>query len=518
METSLFSAAAQGFLNLLQLKIFLAMLIGVGIGTFTAVAPQGLGMPLVYAIALPIVIKWEPLTGIALLIGASSVSAICAAYLPILFGIPGGSGSQATVLDGYPMGKRGEGRRALGASFMAGGMGCLIGTLTLAAAIPAARPLIYLMGSPELFVVMLWGLSMVAVLAGRRPVKGLIAAAFGLLLATVGQQAQSGVMRFVFDLPYLLDGISISIIALAMFGIPSALDLALTKLGVEQQPAPLKGSLLDGVKDTLRNWWLVLRCSFVGVWVGIVPGLGSQVVDWLAYGHAAQSCKGGRETFGKGDVRGVIAPESANDAKDGGDLVTTLLLGFPQGVVTALFIVALLAWGYLPGPEMVKKNPEMIYSIVWLQGISGLAGTLVGFTLAAQLAKLAQVRYTFMVPVMFIFILMGAFSVSRDPADLVMVVGFGFLGYFMRRYGFPRPAMILGLVLGDLMEKYLYRSVASYGFTWLTRPAVIVLLAFAGLSLFLTLRGRIKASANAREEAPATASFTGAMARAEDES
>jgi TctA family transporter len=414
------------------------------------------------------------------------------------------------------MGKKGEGRRALGASFMAGGMGALIGTFTLAAAIPAARPLIYLMGSPELFVVMLWGLSMVAVLAGRRPIKGLIAAAFGLLIATVGQQAQSGVMRFVFDQPYLLDGVSISIIALAMFGIPSALDLALTKLGVEQQPVPLKGSLWDGAKDAMREWWLVLRCSFVGVWVGIVPGLGSQVVDWLAYGHAAQSAKGGGN-FGKGDVRGVIAPESANDAKDGGDLVTTLILGFPQGVVTALFIVALLAWGYLPGPEMVKKNPELIYSIVWLQGISGIVGTLIGFSLAGQLAKLAQVRYTFMVPIMFIFILMGAFSVNRDPIDLLVVVVFGALGYFMRRYGFPRPAMILGLVLGDLMEKYLYRSVASYGFSWLSRPAVMALLLMAGLSLFFTMRGRVRANAKARAEAsPGT--FTGAMARSEDES
>ena len=511
METSLFSAAAQGFLNLLQLKVFLAMMIGVSIGTFTAVAPQGLGMPLVYAIALPIVIKWEPLTGIALLIGASSVSAICAAYLPILFGIPGGSGSQATVLDGYPMGKKGEGRRALGASFMAGGMGCLIGTITLAAAIPAARPLIYLMGSPELFVVMLWGLSMVAVLAGRRPINGLIAAAFGLLLATVGQQAQSGIMRFVFDQPYLLDGISISIIALALFGIPSALDLALTKLGVEQQPVPLKGSLFDGVKDTLREWWLVVRCSFVGVWVGIVPGLGSQVVDWLAYGHAAQSSKN-PENFGKGDVRGVIAPESANDAKDGGDLVTTLLLGFPQGVTTALFIVALLAWGYLPGPEMVKKNADLIYSVVWLQGIAGIVGTLVGFTLAGQLAKLAEVRYTFMVPIMFIFILMGAFSVNRDPVDLLVVVAFGILGYFMRRFGYPRPAMILGLVLGDLMEKYLYRSVASYGFSWLARPAVIVLLILATISFVFTVRGRLRT----KQKAPSL--LEGAMVRTQDES
>src|SRR5919109_1332238 len=507
MEPSLLDAALKGLANILHFRVFFAMLVGVSIGTFTAVAPQGLGMPLVYAILLPVVIRWEPVTGIALLIGASSVSAICAAYLPILFGIPGGSGSQATVLDGYPMGKRGEGRRALGASFMAGGMGCLIGTLTLIVAIPAAKPLIYLMGSPELFVIMLWGLSMVAVLAGRRPIKGLIAAAMGLMIATVGQQAQSGVMRYVFDQPYLLDGMSISIIALALFGIPSALDLALTKLGVEQQPVPLKGSLFDGVKDTLREWWLVVRCSFVGVWVGIVPGLGSQVVDWLAYGHAAQSSKTGQQNFGKGDVRGVIAPESANDAKDGGDLVTTLLLGFPQGVTTALFIVALLAWGYLPGPEMIKKNPDMIYSVVWIQGISGLIGTVIGFVLAAQLAKLAEVRYTFMVPIMFIFILMGAFSVNRDPTDLLLVVAFGILGYFMRRFAYPRPAMILGLVLGDLMEKYLYRSVASYGFSWLGRPAVIALLIMTGLSLIFTLRGRMKTTPT-----PPT-SLGGAMAR-----
>ena len=324
-------------------------------------------------------------------------------------------------------------------------------------------------------------------------------------------------MRYVFDLPYLLDGLSISIIALALFGVPSALDLALTKLGVEQQPVPLKGNLWDGAKDALREWWLVLRCSFVGVWVGIVPGLGSQVVDWLAYGHAAQTVKGGRQTFGTGDVRGVIAPESANDAKDGGDLVTTLILGFPQGVVTALFIVALLAWGYLPGPELVKKNPEIIYSIVWLQGISGIVGTLVGFALAAQLAKLAEVRYTFMVPVMFIFMLMGAFSVTRDPADLIVVVAFGLLGYFMRRHGYPRPAMILGLVLGDLMERYLYRSVASYGFSWLGRPAVIALLLLAAASLFLTVRGRMKANAKTDEET-SSVSFTGAIARSEDES
>ena len=328
---------------------------------------------------------------------------------------------------------------------MAGGMGCLIGTLTLALAIPAARPLIYLMGSPELFVVMLWGLSMVAVLAGRRPIKGLIAAALGLLLATVGQQAQSGIMRFVFDQPYLLDGISISIIALAMFGIPSALDLALTKLGVEQKAVPLKGRLFDGVKDTLRNWWLVLRCSFVGVWVGIVPGLGSQVVDWLAYGHAAQSSKGGQLW----QRRRARSDRSRERQRCQGRRRSCYhaAYGVPAGGGNRAFYRRAARVGFCARPGDGEENPKLIYSVVWLARDFGIIGTLVGFVLAAQLAKLAEVRYTFMVPIMFIFILMGAFSVNRDPVDLLVVIAFGVLGYFMRRYGYPRPAMILGLVL-----------------------------------------------------------------------
>jgi TctA family transporter len=489
---SLGEAALQGLFNLMHAHVILAMLVGIGIGTVVAVTPQGFGTPLVFAVAFPIVITWDPITALALLMGVWAVSSVCAAYLPVLFGIPGGAGSQATVLDGYPMGLRGEARRALGASFLAGGSGAIIGTLTLAAAIPVATPIVLLFGSPELFVVVLWGLSMVAVLAGRRPLKGVIAAVFGLYLSTVGQQPQSGTMRYVFGQLYLLEGLSISIVASALFGIPAALDLALTRMGVEQQPARLTGSLLDGVKDTFRNWWLVVRCSLLGVWVGIVPGLGAQVVDWLSYGHAAQTCKGAGETFGKGDVRGVIAPESSNDAKDGGDLITLLVLGIPQGVITALLIAALLTWGFVPGPEMLQKHADVIYSIVWIKGFSAIIGTLIGFSLAKQLAKLAEVRFSIMVPIILTFILMGAFNVNRDPADLLVVLLFGMLGCAMKRFGFPRPPVILGLVLGPLMERYLYRSMMSYDYAWLLFPSVIVLFILAAASLVFSVRGRLK--------------------------
>jgi TctA family transporter len=488
----MFDAAVQGLLHLGNFYVILAMLAGISIGTFTAVAPQGLGTPVMYALLIPVIVKWDdPIAAIAILIAMDAVSSICAAYLPVLFGIPGGAGSQATVLDGYPMGRRGEARRALGASFMAGMLGSLIGTVTLALAVPVAKPLINLLGSPELFVVVLWGLAMVSLLAGRKPIRGLIAAGFGLLLSSIGMQPQTGVMRYVFfDNPYFMDGFPLSVVALALFGIPAALDLALTKVGVEQEPAPLAGKLWDGVKDTLREWWLVLRCSFLGVWVGIVPGIGAQTVDWLAYGHAAQTCKGAKATFGKGDVRGVIAPESANDAKDGGDLLTTLLLGFPQGVTTALFIAALLAMGFVPGPDMVNKNLDVIFTVIWILGLSGIIGSLVGFGLANPLAKLAQVRYSIMVPVILTFILMGALSADRDALDLLMVVLFGGLGYFMKRFSYPRPPLILGMLLGDLLEKYLYISTASYGYTWLARPGVIILFVLTVGSLALTLWGQ----------------------------
>jgi TctA family transporter len=286
-----------------------------------------------------------------------------------------------------------------------------------------------------------------------------------------------------------MDGIAVSVIGLALFGIPSALDLALARMGVEKESAPLTGSLLDGVKDCLKEWWLVVRCSVLGVWVGIVPGIGAQQIDWLAYGHAAQTCKGAKDTFGKGDVRGVIAPESANDAKDGGDLMSVLFVGMPQGVTTALFIAALLALGILPGPDMVSKHLDMIFSIVWIMGIAGVVGTLIGFTVCNPLAKLAQVRYGIMVPLLFTFILMGALSADRDALDLALVVLVGVAGYFMKRLGYPRPPLLLGVVMAPLLEKYLFISVASYGARWLLFPSVIILFVITIGSLAYTLWG-----------------------------
>ncbi|MDE0354975.1 MAG: tripartite tricarboxylate transporter permease [Deltaproteobacteria bacterium] len=486
----MFEAALQGLQNLLSLTVLIGMLAGIGVGTFTAITPQGLGTPLMYALFLSVVTQWDPLVAIAFLIGMDAVSSTCSAYLPVLFGIPGGAGSQATVMDGYPMGRGGQARRALGAAFTAGILGSLVGTATLAAAIPVAQALILFLGSPELFVVALWGVSMVSVLAGPRPLKGLMAGAAGLVISVVGIQPQSGVMRFVFDQPYLLEGVPLAVATLALFGVPSALEMALAKVGVEREPAPLAGRLLDGIRDAFHNVWLVVRCSFLGVWVGIVPGLGAQVVDWLSYGHAAQTCKGAKETFGKGDVRGVIAPEASNDAKDGGTLIPTLTLGVPGSLVSALFLFALTTMGFAPGPFMLERNADVVYSIIWVLGIASVIGGSLGLVFSNQLARLAELRYSIIVPAILGFVLIGALNANQSPLDLVTVVSFGFVGYFMKRFGYPRPPLILGMILGIIMEKYLYISTARYGFDWLGRPSVLVLLILVAGTLGYTLWSR----------------------------
>ena len=497
----MFEAALQGLQNLLSLTVLIGMLAGIGVGTFTAITPQGLGTPLMYALFLSVVTQWDPLVAIAFLIGMDAVSSTCSAYLPVLFGIPGGAGSQATVMDGYPMGRGGQARRALGAAFTAGILGSLVGTATLAAAIPVAQALILFLGSPELFVVALWGVSMVSVLAGPRPLKGLIAGAAGLVISVVGIQPQSGVMRFVFDQPYLLEGVPLAVATLALFGVPSALEMALARVGVEREPAPLAGRLLDGIRDAFHNVWLVVRCSFLGVWVGIVPGLGAQVVDWLSYGHAAQTCKGAKETFGKGDVRGVIAPEASNDAKDGGTLIPTLTLGVPGSLVSALFLFALTTMGFAPGPFMLERNADVVYSIIWVLGIASVIGGSLGLVFSNQLARLAELRYSIIVPSILGFVLIGALNANQSPLDLVTVVSFGFVGYFMKRFGYPRPPLILGMILGIIMEKYLYISTARYGFEWLGRPSVLVLLILVAGTLGYTLWSRRERATPAGEPA-----------------
>ncbi|MBF8254983.1 MAG: hypothetical protein HW373_1678 [Deltaproteobacteria bacterium] len=298
-------AALEGLTSVLQPQAFAFMCLGVSIGSLVGFLP-GIGGPSTLAIMLPFVMTMQdPLLVIALLVGMDAVGNTASAFTSILISVPGSTGSQATILDGYPMAKNGEGARALSASFVASLLGGIFGALVLFASLPILRPLVLSFGSPEFFLLTLWGVSMVGILSGNAPIKGLLAGILGVFVATVGLDAKSGIERFSFNISYFWEGIDLVLVALGIFAIPEVIDLAGRK-GTIAKAEEFGRGYVEGIFDVFRHWWLLIRTSIIGVWVGFLPGLGSSVADWFAYAHAVQTEKN-RENFGRGDVRGVIA-------------------------------------------------------------------------------------------------------------------------------------------------------------------------------------------------------------------
>ena len=475
-------AAINGLLGVLTPESLGFMALGVLIGSLVGFLP-GIGGPSTLAIMLPFVMTMkDPYLVIAILVGMDAVGNTASAIPAILISVPGSIGSAATILDGYPMAKKGQAARALSASFIASLLGGFVGPLALLAALPLLRPLVLAFGSPEFFVLTLWGVTMVGVLSGNAPIKGLLAGILGVLLATVGLDPKSGVERFAFDQAYLWEGISLVIVALGLFGVPECIDLASRKTSISETQE-FGGGFWEGIKDGFRYWWLTLRCSAIGAWVGFLPGLGSSVADWFAYAHAVQTEKN-KENFGKGDIRGVIASESANNAKEGGGYIPTIAFGIPGSTSTALILTAFIAVGIQPGPDMLTKQLDLTFAIIWTLALANVIAVALCMLLIKPLAKACFYPFYTVVPLIIVFVFIGAFAANFSSYDLVALMVFSLLGFMMRRHGWPRPPLLLGIVLGSKMELYLWLSTARYGLEWLLRPGVILLFLLVAASLF----------------------------------
>ena len=455
---------------------FLAL--GVTFGLIIGVIP-GLGGLVGLSLLLPFTFDMDPYTAMAFLMGLSSVVATSDTIPAVLFGVPGTVGSAATILDGYPMARKGEAGRAFGAAFTASVLGGLFGALLLGVSVPILQPVMLRIASPELLAFCLFGLSLIVVLGGGAPAKGFAAACLGIMMASAGEDPQTATSRWTFGTIYLDDGIPVVPLALGLFAIPEIADMVInrTKISTAGEKLGSKWSQLQGVRDVLTRPFLLLRCSVIGSFLGAVPGLGAAVIDWIAYGHAARTEKGARETFGTGDVRGVIASESSNNAKEGGALVPTLAFGVPGSASMALLLGAFLIQGLVPGPDMLTTRLDITYTLVWSVAIANILGAGVCFLLADQLAKLALVRIGILAPVVLTVTFVGAFASSRQWGDIVALLLVGLLGWIMKRLGWPRPPLILGFVLGGLLERYISISLGVHGAAWVTRPLVVVMLA-----------------------------------------
>ncbi|MBI76408.1 MAG: tricarboxylate transporter [Rhodospirillaceae bacterium] len=467
--------------------LFLGVLIGLYFG-----AIPGLSGLVGLAILLPFTFLMDPVPAFAFLLGMFAVTTTSDTLASVLLGVPGTAASQATILDGYPLAMKGEADRAFGAAFTVSALGGVLGAVALAVSIPIVKPLIFSFAKPEFFALGVLGLTMIGSLSGGNMVKGLFAALIGLLISMVGYSLTGGVPRYWLGATYLLEGIPIVPMVLGLFAVPEVIELAVRNTSISRVPrSSVSGGMKRGICDAFRNWWLFLRSSAIGIYIGMLPGLGGVIVDWIAYGHAVQSAKD-KSQFGKGDIRGVIAPESANNAMKGGALMPTVAFGIPGSPAMAILLGAFVIQGFMPGMQMLTTKLDLTFSMVWTLAIANVLGAVLLLIWAKQIAKITFLPSHLIVPAVVLFVMMGAWMSSNTLSDWWSMLVFGVIGYWMKQGGIPRPPLILGFVLGPIMESALYVTYQAYGpISWIFRPICLVILILAIVTIVITaLRGR----------------------------
>src|SRR5216683_3162711 len=432
MQPDLLEMAWHALTLLLEPQRLMILVVGVIIGLAFGVLP-GLSGVVGLAILIPFTYNLDPHTAFALLLGMTAVVTSSDFISAVLFGVPGHVGAAATVIDGHAMARNGEAGRAFGAGFAASLAGGLIGAVVLALSIPILRPVLLAIGSPELLAFSLFGLSMVATLSGRAPLKGLTVAGLGLMISMIGSRSESGTLRWTFDTLYLYDGVPLVPAMLGLFAMPELCELAVARKKIAGDHAANinLSNQWEGVRDVGRHWWLVVRCGILGTAFGAIPGIGSAVIDWIAYGYAQRTEKN-PETFGSGDVRGVIAPESSNNAKEGGHLVPTIAFGVPAGASMAILLGAFLMHGLTPGPEMLTKHLDLTYMIVWSLTLAHVIGAIICLACSRYLAQISRVRPEILLPVIIALVFVAAFEGEHDWGDLYALVFFGVIGWIMK--------------------------------------------------------------------------------------
>jgi TctA family transporter len=496
----MFEAMQSALTGLLQFQHLSYMLLGVLVGLMIGFLP-GLGGISGMSLLIPFVYGMDQVSAIAMLIGMIAVIPTGDTFTSILMGIPGSSASQATVMDGFPLAKKGQAARALSAAFSASMLGGIFGAILLSVFVVVAKPIILTFTSAELFMLALLGLSMVGVLSGNSIVRGVGACGLGAMFGAIGAAPATGENRFDLDIAYLADGVPLVVIGLGLFAIPELADLIRRHRPIAAERNEMGSGWGQGIRDTLKHWGLVLRSSSIGTVVGALPGLGGSVVDWITYGLTVQSAKD-KSQFGKGDIRGVIAPESANNALQGGALMPTLLFGIPGSGSMAVFLGGMVLLGIESGPSMVTTDLNVTYTIAWTLALASILGSLICFFFAHPISRLTFIPFNVVAPFMVMIICFAAFQTRRNLMDLLLLVLIGVLGILLRRFGWSRPAFLIGFVLAEPIENYLYQALQFNGWAFLTRPGVLVIAALIVISVWAGTRVKTGDSAALLTGAP----------------
>jgi putative tricarboxylic transport membrane protein len=482
------SGLLHGFAVALSAQNLMMCVAGVVLGTAIGVLP-GLGPPATIAMLLPLTMRLEPTGAMIMLAGIYYGAKYGGSTTSILLNVPGESASVVTCLDGYQMARKGRAGAALGMAAIASFIAGTFGVVALMLVAPPLAKMSLAFSAPEYFALMVLGLAMVVLLSGESLVKALLAMFVGLWIASIGTDLFTATSRFTFGQIELLGGVDFIIVAIGVFAVGEVLG------NLEPSAPPSVLPVPKGLRNLLPTWEDMKRCRFafvngslVGFLIGVLPGAGSTIASFMSYGIEKAVSKHPEE-FGKGAIEGVAAPEGANNAETGGALVPLLTLGIPGSGTTAILLAALVLWGFKPGPLFIQDSPQLFWGLVASMYIGNVLLLVLNLPLVALFAQLLKLPAYMMYPLILGVSIVGVYTSGNSMFQVGLLCAFGLMGYLMRKLDYPSAPLVLGLVLGDSMERALRQSLMmSQGdMSILFRPIPSVLLAIAALLLAVPL-------------------------------
>ncbi len=447
------------FNEFLNLQSALGLLCGSLFGLACGIIP-GLSGTTAVVILIPLTFVLDPYVAFITLCSAMGAATVGGSVTSILIGVPGSGLNAATIFDGFPLAKQGRAGLALGAACSASTIGGIFGVLVLAVALPVLRNVVLAIGPPEILVMAIWGMLIIAFITGRDVSNGIIAACIGLMISLVGYNLVLGGERYTFGLTYLWDGFQLGPVFIGLFAISEAIKLTVSGKPITGDNVKIKSvtrQVVDGLVSPLTHWGLTLRSSILGTLIGIVPGIGGVVAAYAAYGQAKQTSKDSHQ-FGNGDIRGVIAPEASNNAVQGGSLIPTLLFGVPGSATAAVLLGALMIHGINTGPNILKTEMKVIWIIIWAVLISNILGGIIVVLFGNQLVRITYIEPHYLVPIIVCVSLFGAFAYDKNITNIFAALFIGVLGYFCSEAGISTASISIAYVLGKLVEYNFFQT------------------------------------------------------------
>jgi putative tricarboxylic transport membrane protein len=477
-----------GFTSLLHFRELLFLTCGMALGLVFGAVP-GLGGTTALALLMPLTYGMEPITALALSGGVMGAVPMGGSISAILLNTPGSAPNAATAIDGYPLAQQGKAGLAIGAAASANSIGGIIGTISLLVVLPLSRDIVLAFGPPEFFLLSVLGLVMVATSTRGRMLRGLVAGGLGMMIAMMGYDQVNGGTRYTFGVEYLWDGVHLVPALIGLFACAEMINLWVTGGSVAKSAANVKITRMSaGLMETFRHWPTVLRGSLIGTGIGAIPGVGGVVAAFLSYSITVQTSKN-PDSFGKGNIQGVIAPEAAINAKDCSTLIPTLAFGIPGSAEMAVFLGILVLHGLTPGPLILTNNQTEIYGLVWALTASCVLASMLGLLLVRPLSLVTLLPSTMLVPMVLCVALVGSWAVDQSFQNILVTLVFALIGYAMIRFHYPRLPIVISLVLGSGVERNFHQSLTMSNDSlsiFLSRPISLTLVVLIIAALLLS--------------------------------